>query len=242
MLTRNRISAFILFTAIFGFAFALRAAYPPPPRLLLPAQKFTSLEQIGDAAYSNRPMPESLVSAIGLPSLSDAYGEIVHLYIIRAVSEHPDLSVFTPQGLKAGLSGAQVYGLEPQELSQLFRRVASLILDNKRVLLVMPLSESSHRLAQNFMTQLEKTSKIQIPTLTFAEIALNKQNEVNLQPNCRASLRDGEGGVFDLGCLILAISRKFQAQEKSQEDSFMYAESEMSSENILAIFHSAKGK
>ena len=242
MLMRNRISALILFTAVFAFALVLLAAYQPPPIVILPAQSFSSLEAIGNAAYTSRPMPESFVAAIGLPAMSDFYGEIVHQYITQMIAEHPETVVFLPQGLNAQLSGAQVYGVEPQELSRIFKVVAPLIADKKRVLLVMPSSESSHRFAQNFMTQLEKMVKLQVPTLTLAQVALTKQDEANLQPNCRASLRDGEGGVFDLGCLILGISRKFQVQNKSQEESFMYAESEMGSENILAIFQTSKGK
>jgi hypothetical protein len=222
--------AFGMVIITLGVALSIKYGYRPAPARIMKPSFFEKPEQIGAVAMKRfyAQLASEHVVVLGLPTNRDWSADVAKGFVQASFeNQRAPVKIFVeaklPDHFKAAIQsqsqGVPILEIETntQTMAALGDAVSEALASKQRILVVVPSLYSSHLLEGNPINRLE--SLIDIPgqkegtaaglfSITVGPLALEAAQEVEIDPICMGSERDGSGTAA-LGCAILMAGRPF---------------------------------
>lgn len=215
---------------VIGVLSTMHYGYRPAPTQVMKPSFFDSAQEVGVVALKRfyaQLAAEHLV-VIGLPTNRDWSTDFVSGFLLAAqqnsrtytrVLIEEKMSTETKTAIRKLVSNVVELNTNTDTLAGLIDALRDAEKSGDRVLLVVPNIYSTHLLAGNMMTRLEdilfseirqknEGRIVSLFSLTVGPLALEANQEKEIDPVCMGSERDGSGTV-ELGCAIIQAGRFF---------------------------------
>lgn len=200
----------VLMTLIFQFGLK-----PSAINIMKPSY-FSTPEEIGAVIFRRfySEISSEKLLMIGVPAKSVFHQNIVAGLIRVAAHEGKAFDVMItdprlsqPESLPPQLTIIPL-SMNGEEMNDALALIKSLLAQEKHILIYTYSTMSSHLLAGNTVSLLEKTLKRPVFAITTSQLSLRNDQEYSLEPPCVGAARD-ETGTADLGCTILQTGRSY---------------------------------
>ena len=208
---------------VIAVALVLTKTIDARPSIRIPFTKISSPSDVGDQLHREILRSPNQIHGIGYPKINRETEAIIGRAIVNLPEE---TRIIVGGNLNVSRSHDSVDLLYPQTLDHLLDQLQA----NTKVVLILPSIFISHRMGKNWLTEYEAESKKPIASVILGEIAQTDAGEDELSPKCYTSQRTIDSQTYDLGCLILRISRSAPQNSEGQ----FQVEDEMPLESILS--------
>ena len=223
---------------VLALALVLSKTLDARPTVRLPFTKVSSLAEISAQLRGELLRTSNQIHGIGYPKIDQVTEEVIE----GAIASLPEETrIIVGGNLHISRPHDSVDLLRPETLDHLIDQIPSWT----NVVIILPSIFISHRMGKNWLTEFESESHRKISSTILAEIALKSADEENLSPKCYTSQRTVDAQTYDLGCLILRLSRSVpvdflpRGAWQKVDGHLLVIEDELPNESILS--YSAAG-
>lgn len=204
-----------------GIFLVLKFGTKPQPVQIMKPSYFSKTEEIGATIYRRfyAPITERSVVFLGIPPQPAWHQGVVRGVLLAAgVEKHPFDAVILEEGMPDlnlfNASSVEVVRVATNSatLSELMDLLKLYKSQNKKVLVVVPSTFSTHLLQGNLVNRIEKISGEPVFSITSTQLALHPNQEILVSPPCVGMARDNSG-TATLGCAVLSASRRLYRKD-----------------------------
>lgn len=220
---------FGLLMIVIGVITTLLYGYRPAPTQIMKPSFFDTPEQIGAVTLKRfySPLAGEKIVVLGLPTNQDWAAEIATGFLIAGEQNSRTFTRVIIDDKMSSEMRAEVRKISPklielntntETLAELTDALNAGVAASEHILLIVPNVYSSHLLAGNMISRLERSMLapdakddgkiVSLFAITVGPLALEASQEKELDPVCMGSERDGSGAV-DLGCAMVQAGRYF---------------------------------
>lgn len=204
-----------------GVVLTLKFGYTPAPQRIMGPSLFTHAADVGAVVIKRfyGPLAEEDVVILGLPTNRDWSAEVMKGFIEAASANQRGFQSAVieqrmPESVRKELQALIPAAREIETNSQTMAELGDLVSEaqnkKQRLLVVVPNLYSSHLMEGALLRRLEVAMGLKRPlfALTSGPLALNAEQEKELDPTCLGSERDA-AGTAPLGCAIMNAGRGY---------------------------------